>query len=377
MPDLDLRGFDRDTVAAAVHQPSLSELRRRAARRRRLRPRLPRKRGAALATLVAMVVAPLGAGAVALVPGRSAPATTDVAVSQLVVLDAATAVGILNTDDACTPRFTATVDGGQTWSPLRGPGAAAEPCPAVPDVRHLVLGPRTFLVQVDDRSYLTTDAGATWDAKMTTVDSFPAGARPVGCGADCLSMPEPLAVAPSGETVYRLRSAGIEYPIDKMYVAPDGALWGYVWGDGWIVRSVDRGATWRTYPVPVSGGRSIGIAARSGTDAYLLVSTADGLRLMRTTDGGTVWQTVATDLPAAEHQRALAVAADGAIVVGDSSGVWLSTDGGRHFVRNTARAGDGTAGSASGWLWTLDHAGESAHVTDDGRAWRTILLPPS
>ncbi|MEH1126717.1 hypothetical protein [Micromonospora sp. CPCC 206061] len=63
--------------------------------------------------------------------------------------------------------------------------------------------------------------------------------------------------------------------------------------------------------------------------------------------------------------------------MGDSDGVWISSDGGRHFARDTTAPGDGTAGSASGRLWTIDHATQSAYLTDDGRTWTSIPLPPA
>jgi photosystem II stability/assembly factor-like uncharacterized protein len=381
MPDLDFRAFDRDTVAAAVDQPPLRDLRRRAAARRRWRPRLTRRRGTALTALLVMVAVPAAATGIALVPaGPSAvEAPADALVSQLVSLDAGqSAVGVLTTDTVCTPRFTSTTDGGHTWTPLRGPDVD---CPSAPDVRHLVLGPRTYLVSVagsrlDGWSYLTTDAGLTWapaTSAIVEVDAFPATATPVPCGAGCLSMPEPLAVDPGTGAAYRLRgSASLEYPVDKMYVAADGAMWAYLWGGGKVLSSVDRGATWRPAAVP-AGTVPVAIAARDGREAYL---SAAGKKLLHTTDAGATWAEVATDLPGVDGQRALAVTRDGAVLVGDDDGkVWISTDGGRRFTAGTNASGDGLAGSASGLLWNVDQASASAQVTEDGRQWATLALP--
>jgi photosystem II stability/assembly factor-like uncharacterized protein len=378
MHDIDFQAFDRDTIADAVEQPPLRELRHRAAARRRFRPRMP-KRGAALAALVTMVAVPLAAGGVALVPaGPSGPGLPPALVSQLVALDGGqTAVGVLNTDTRCTPQFTLTTDGGQTWTPLRGPDAN---CPAASDVRHLVLGARTYLVSVGpslgDWSYLTTDGGRTWlpaDSAIAEVDAFPATATPVSCGADCLSMPEPLAVDADSGAVYRLRGSGsLEYPVDKMYVAGDGTMWAYLWGDHQVISSVDRGATWKTAKVP-AGTVPVAIAALGSRQAYLLTAER---KLLHTTDGGATWAEVPTDLPAVDGQRALAVTPDGAVLVGDAEGrVLISEDGGRHFTTGIAAMGDGTSGSASGRLWSIDQGEATAQVTEDGRHWTTLPLP--
>lgn len=377
MNDIDFRAFDRDTIADAVKQPPLRELRRRAAARRRLRPRMP-KRGAALTALVTMVAVPLAAGAVALVPAGPSESEPQALVSQLVALDGGwTAVGVLNTATRCTPQFTSTTDGGQTWTPLRGPDVD---CPTALDVRHLVLGPRTYLVSegpsLGNWSYLTTDGGRTWqpaNSAIIEVDAFPTTATPVSCGADCLGMPEPLAFDPGSGAAYRLRRSGsLDFPVDKMYLAGDGAMWAYLVGDGQVISSIDRGATWKTAKVP-AGTVPIAIAALSGRKAYLL---AAGNRLLHTTDGGAKWTEVPTDLPAVEGQRALAVTPEGAVLVGESDGrVRVSEDGGRHFITGIVALGDGTSGSASGRLWNTDQRAASAQVTEDGRHWVTLPLP--
>lgn len=422
MSDREFPGFDVDTVAEAVRQPSLDELWTRARARRRRRTS-----GVALALVVAfagMAVLPLAAGGVELAGPDQPPVAPDRG-GQLFLTGSESAVvaGVWEPDGECpTVRFRHTDDGGRSWtdddatrytSTRCGQDAEGHPV-ATPEFS--VLGDRSYLVLDGDRLRLSTDYGRSWgDAAraMVTVDAFPAKARPVFCQRDtgCGALREPLAVDPSTGTVYRLGGPRPSpLPPSDVYPSADGTIWvlyppASPGRPALVSRSVDRGATWNTFRSATAGVRAVvGVSAR---EAYVVVDppaplgeppwTVPGrVKLLRTTDGGRSFSDVGTDLPETPETRAITLGADGSLLAAESdnyageneppptftSQLWASRDDGRHFTRvQSYRRDDGGVGAAPGaaWLYGRDDRsrGGADHVllTTDGQTWTRFPLP--
>ncbi|WP_431943593.1 WD40/YVTN/BNR-like repeat-containing protein [Micromonospora marina] len=399
MPAREFSGFDVDTIADAVRQPPMRELRATARSRRRRRATLS---SAALALAVmAGIVAPVVTGPDRLgspdrptpsgpvLPGRPGDFTLTGPES-----------GVDVRIDGCVLRFARTTDGGRTWSgwdAARYEATRCEPgsAQAGESLDYSVLGDRIYLVDDDGSRRLSTDEGRTWqdaDQAITSVRAFPDSARPVFCHFGCRAVDEPLAVDPSTSRVYRLSTTPpTPLPLFSLYPASDGSIW-TTYGSGRVgSRSVDRGATWSTWTSPPEAGS----LALVGVDGQVGYRVATGLRgkvtLERTADGGKTWSATSVELPDGRHCD-LTVGADGALLVVVQTGpesdrraeVRVSRDGGR--TSTVARDGGLPVGSVSvapGYAWLFEGGTGPAEeadrlvLTNDGRDWRQFLLATS
>lgn len=413
MSDREFTGFDVDTVADAVRQPPLDDL--RSAVRARLRRRTS---GVALALVVVfagMAVLPLAAGTrgVGWADPTPLPQVRDRA-TQLFMTGPGSGVGVEQVDFGCMVRFTHTEDGGRSWADWDAAEYRATTCRVDgsgnknADLDFSVLGERSYLVRDGDKSRLSTDYGRTWrDAEqaMVTVSAFPAKARPVFCQEGCGALRQPLAVDPANGTVYRLSGEPTSpYPPFSIYPSADGTIWVTYWpgepGVMVIARSVDRGATWNSWR-PAKGANVIAVAGVSEREAYLLIEpppppgaqpmeVKGPSQLLRTTDGGATWNDVSTDLPGSPVNRPFTIGSDGSLLVVQSgnmrpdliSSLLVSRDGGRHFTKGREYSGgDGSVGVAPGYAWVYGRDDVSAigadHVliTQDGSSWTRFALP--
>ncbi|MCZ7377790.1 WD40/YVTN/BNR-like repeat-containing protein [Micromonospora sp. WMMC250] len=419
MSNHEFTGFDVDTVADAVRQPPLDDVRAAALARRRRRAS-----GMAFVLVVALAgaaVSPLfgntGQG------GWTGPDQPPIRPDRggeffLTGPESAVVAGVWDADEGCfTVRFRQTDDGGQSWTDdettryrtTNQCGSDEEGNP-LSNPEFSVLSQRSYLVRDGDQLLLSTDYGRTWgDAEqvMVTVPSFPAEAQPVFCqwGRGCGALREPLAVSSTG-AVYRLGGKQPSpYPPASIYPSVDGTIWVTYWpgdiGVMVVARSVDRGATWSTWQPPV-GANVIAVAGVSAQEAYLLIAPppppgaqpmeVEGTsQLLRTTDGGRTWADMGTDLPNSLETRFLVVGSDGALLLveagnmqpsGNRSTVMIGLDAGRHFkkMREYERR-DGSVGAAPGhaWLYGRDDmtTGGADHVqlTADGTSWTRFPLP--
>ncbi|MEU4779614.1 hypothetical protein [Micromonospora sp. NPDC023633] len=423
MSDREFSGFNVGTVADAVRQPPLDDLRVAARARRR-----QRTVGLALALVVAfasMAVLPLAAGTRGVDwAGPDQPPVKPDRGGQLFLTGPGSGVvaGVWEGDGGCsTVRFRHTDDGGRSWTGDEATRYRTTRCGQDAEGRPLatpefsVLGQRSYLVRDGDLLKLSTDYGRTWrDAAqaMVPVSAFPAKARPVFCQWDmgCGALREPVAVDPSTGAVYRLGGTPPSpYPPFSIYPSVDGAIWVTYWpgdiGVMVVARSVDRGATWNTWR-PAKGADVRGVVGVSGQEAYLLINpppppgappmAVEGpVQLLRTTDGGKSWADVGTDLPDTPEGLAMTIGSDGALLVAESDNVgggnevpthtsrlWASRDSGRHFttVRTYDRR-DGGVGAAPGYAWLYGRddmtVGGADHVqlTTDGATWTRFPLP--
>ncbi|MET8912646.1 sialidase family protein [Micromonospora sp. NPDC004551] len=417
MSDREFAGFDVDTIADAVRQPPLDNLRSAAKSRRRYRTGGV---GVALVVFAGMAVLPLAGGTRGMdwAAPTPLPQARDRA-TQLFMTGPDSGVGVEQVDFGCTVRFTHTEDGGRSWTDYDAAQYRATNCRVnesgnnesgnkAADMEFSVLGQRSYLVLDGDKSRLSTDYGRTWrDAEqaMVTVSAFPPKARAVVCQQGCGAIRQPLAVNPSTGTVYRLSGKPASpYPPYSIYPSADGAIWATYWpGDPDVMivaRSVDQGATWNTWR-PVKGADVIAIAGVNQREAYLLIEPPPppgaqpmerkgASQLLHTTDGGVTWKDVGTDLPASPEHRPFTIGSDGSLLIAQSgnmtpnltSSLLVSRDGGRHFTasREYDRL-DGAVGAAPGIAWLYGRDDMSAtgadHVviTPDGSSWTRFDLP--
>ncbi|MBB5110610.1 hypothetical protein FHU28_000449 [Micromonospora echinospora] len=399
MPDREFSGFEVDTIADAVRQPPLHELRAVARSRRRRTAALG---ATALALLATVTVAPLVAQ-----PGRfgseGRPTSSPVPAlpgkpGDFTLTGPQSGVDVRVED--CLLRFAGTSDGGRTWSDWNDARYAAVDCEPGPgragkSLEYSVLGDRTYLVRDDGSRRLSTDYGRTWqdaDQAIIGVRAFPETARPVPCQFTCGVMDEPLAVEPSTGRVYRLTGTPPSpLRLFSLYPASDGSIWTTYYQTGGAAigaRSADRGVTWTTW-TPPTGTSLLALVGVDSQEGYQLVSDANGaVTLERTTDGGAMWSTTATGLPKGPHWD-LTVGAKGALLAVTQAGpdgnrraeLRVSRDEGRSL---TVARGDGLpTGSVSvapgyAWLFRGDSGsgGEADHLvlTQDGRTWDKFLL---
>ncbi|MFG1676282.1 hypothetical protein [Micromonospora sp. NPDC049282] len=394
MPDREFPGFEVDTVADAVRQPPLRQLRAVARSRRRRSAVLG---AAALVLLVALGVAPMAVqperfgstGRPTPSPGPALPGNP----GDFTLTGPRSGVDVRV--EPCVLRFARTTDRGETWSDWDDARYEADDCQPGSSLEYAVLGDRTYLVR-DGSLRLSTDYGRTWqdaDRAIIPVHAFPADARPVHCQLICAAVDEPLAVDPATGRVYRLSGTPPSpLPLATLYPASDGSIWTtYDPGRGTVAaRSTDRGATWTIWK-PAPGRRLLALVGIDGREGYQVVSDPDGeVSLQRTTDGGKTWSTTVTGLPRG-LQWDMTVGVDGTLLIVTQTGpeqarrneMLVSRDRGRTF---TVASYDGmpvaSVSVAPGYAWLFDAGGpngEADHLllTGDGRTWDRFLLASS
>ncbi|MEW2327997.1 hypothetical protein AB0880_09295 [Micromonospora chersina] len=397
MPDREFSGFDADTVAGAVRQPPLHEL-RAVARSRRRRSVAVAATAVAVLTGVLMVptMAHLERPAPTAKPTPTPGPTLPGKPGDFTLTGPESGVDVRV--DGCLLRFARTTDGGRTWSDWDDARYQATRCGSGSGrtgttLDYFVLSDRSYLVYDDGVRRLSTDYGRTWqDAQqaITAVPAFPPTARPVFCQFPCGPVDQPLAVDPSTGGVYRLSGPSPSLlPFFSLYPASDGSIWTTYGVNQATVgaRSTDRGATWTTW-TPPTGKSLLALVAVDERKGYQLASDADGaVTLERTGDGGRSWSTTITGLPEVAHWD-LTVGSNGSLLaitqtgVGDDrlAEVLVSRDDGRSFA--VARADGMPVASACvvpGYAWLFgggDPKAEADHLvlTQDGHTWKQFLL---
>ncbi|MGW9197803.1 WD40/YVTN/BNR-like repeat-containing protein [Micromonospora chersina] len=406
MSDREFTGFDVKTVAEAVRQPPLADL-RAAARSRR------RQRSAVLA--VTVLVALAGLGVVPLTArsggtgwgGPDQPPARPTRAGEFVLTGPDSGVAVARF--RCAVWFAHSTDGGRSWSDWDQARYRPSTCQSddddAPDLEYAVLAEGVYLVREEGGSHLSTDAGRTWrdaDRAIVPVAAFPAKARPVFCQLGCGAVREPLAVA--GSTVYRLTGEPPSpYPPFSIYPAADGTVWATYWPGEIdrptvVARSADRGATWTTWR-PEARTNVVAVVGVDDREAYLLIEPAPPAgsttptgpaTLLRTTDGGKTWSDTGTDLLATQELPNLARGSDGSLLVPMSgyeepetvARLLVSRDDGHRFtVAREYRRLEGAVGAGPGaaWLYGRDDRSDAAPdhviVTADGTSWTRFPLP--
>jgi uncharacterized protein (TIGR03437 family) len=99
--------------------------------------------------------------------------------------------------------------------------------------------------------------------------------------------------------------------------------------DGLLWVSEDGGRSWRQSGLPPASSAVAGIFSDPAEplSAVAVLGGADGSRVLRTTNGGRLWEDVTADLPDGEVQAVAGTAQGGAVYVGGEFGVFYSGDG--------------------------------------------------
>ncbi|NES29819.1 hypothetical protein GCE86_25060 [Micromonospora terminaliae] len=408
MSDREFSGFDVDTVAEAVRQPPLADLRTAARSRRRQRTT---RLAVAVLVMAGLVVTPLLRGSNRSGwAGPDQPPARPARAGEVVLTSRDSGVAVIRME--CALLFSHSADEGRSWSDWDAARYEAESCPTNSagnrnaDLEYAVLSNSSYLVRDGERDLLSTDQGRTWqDAAEATVPvaRFPTRARPVFCQQGCGAVREPLAVDDTTATVYRLTGKPPSpYPPFSIYPAVDGSIWVTYWpgeaAQPIVARSADRGASWVSWR-PQAGTVVVAVVGVDAREGYLLIQPpppagstvpAGPARLLRTTDGARTWVDTGTDLPATQQMPFLTSGADGALLVplgfADtpelSAKLLVSRDDGRHFtVSRDYRTQEGTGGAGPGlaWLYGRDDLSDAGPdhviVTTDGTTWKRFALP--
>jgi photosystem II stability/assembly factor-like uncharacterized protein len=178
---------------------------------------------------------------------------------------------------------------------------------------------------------------------------------------------------------------------------------GWAVGGDTLLRTTDGGGTWAPLAEPCQAGLvsvhfvspGLGYAVAVGSRADLasggLFTSATGGTLLRTTDGGVTWATVAS-APENPQTACFANTSDG--YLGTPGHIWRSTDGGRNWTLalteprpsspgDQARILDTAeiecAGQNAVWVLFLgegaamEHAPYLAYASQDGREWHAVF----
>jgi photosystem II stability/assembly factor-like uncharacterized protein len=224
----------------------------------------------------------------------------------------------------------------------------------------------------------TADGGASL-SRRTPVPGQP---------TDLVATSRTTAFATSGDAIYRTTDGGSSWtlvglsprtpppllPRTLRAIAFASATVGYAVGDGGtVLKTSDGGATW-----PAIAGPGAGVdltRVRCATESLCLFTTAAGLSIVRTADGGTSYsQVTASGSPIravafASPTRAVAAGAGGVTVLSDDGGAtWRGVGGsiGGDLRSVVARPG--------GFGYAVGQATIAATI-DGGETWRAFGIP--
>jgi len=192
----------------------------------------------------------------------------------------------LRTDLANPLGLVVSEDGGRSWSARSLAGSA--------DFHAMAAGADALWAwnALRSETVRSFDGGRTWEAGD---DGTLAPAGPVlALSADGAAGNGVLAATArgvwhtEGDGAWRPIAFG-DSPVTAVHAGHD-AIWVYVAGDGpGLVRSDDRGATWRSVPVGLGlGAAVIAIVATHEDPTRVFAATANG-DLLHTVDGGATW----------------------------------------------------------------------------------------
>ncbi|MGW4501599.1 WD40/YVTN/BNR-like repeat-containing protein [Micromonospora sp. NPDC004336] len=435
MPDLDLAGLDR--AAQAAFKPDFTEVRRRAARRRRTH-----LAAASLATLSLVAVAGAavasgglrGASHQAAVPGFAGtstpafiptaapsgtpspgPATGRTVRRGTVVagdLDhfylrwsdcrgdgPAGTGGAGSAPTDCALMVAGTADRGATWQ------SRELPLPRNARVVLAAAGPRTLVASYQDGSgmrqgWLTSvDGGERWrEVTVGTAARVPDGWRVL----DELSRPHIDAIVAAnpvtGDVVRVPHTSGLKLATLVDDVPPGAGIWvsGYenedTNGDGRLVGrgsaiavSRDGGRTWtrHVFAGPLTAGEdiSLDVATRDGRTVYAVGSIDGALVVHRSGDGGLTWRRAAGTADVGARPLRASVRADGTLLVqaglvaGDRPLMFGSGDGGQRFSPMEPAPGAAVVPVPGGYTQSGGPHLAGMWWSADGVAWSFLGAP--
>jgi photosystem II stability/assembly factor-like uncharacterized protein len=233
----------------------------------------------------------------------------------------------------------------------------------------------------------TSDGGRTWEP--TSFESSVSMNAGSGIALDFFDARHGWAVdyamAAGGGILRRTNDGGRTWSGDRElpilgtvhFVSPThGWLATGQFGYRGLFESIDGGDTWQRRTLPAPSGVSsedlvFGLPAFFGRRGVVSAGTRNGsepLAFYVTTNDGRTWQLAATFEPAADSGPAIVRARSAAVwwaVLNNSSGLFVTTDGGSHWDRRQPHGLSGITGD----LAAHDQQRATALTKDDDRFW--------
>jgi photosystem II stability/assembly factor-like uncharacterized protein len=257
-----------------------------------------------------------------------------------------------------------------------------------------------WVTTTSGRAYVTTDGGAQWKRIVAPVDVWKlvvAGGSNVWAvsydiarlwrSTDGGTTWSQASLPPLESGLWRSTySSNLQFDdaMHGLFVAYEA---GYTTAGNYVSRqtawrTVDGGVSWQPFNSPLAAGASYGVSyqlvgANIVFASYYGLYNGTGASLQRTADGGVTWQAIA--LPAFKNATFASYRASSAqrlIVTDTSRRVYLSADGGAHWIVQEA---GGVAAPPLTSVWFFDSReglaissdGSSVRTTDGGQTWVT------
>jgi photosystem II stability/assembly factor-like uncharacterized protein len=236
-----------------------------------------------------------------------------------------------------------------------------------PSIGYLVLGNGNVL--------RSQDTGRTWSRRTAVPDTIASGIPGISPVDVAFVSDTTGFVATNGGELFITADGGSSWrtalalPWTLRSVSFPAAAVGYVAGDAPAVfKTTDGGTSWVEEDLPADVGALAQIRCASTTVCEGV--TSDGDRLVRTTDGGGTWDSVAA---ATAPIRAVALPAlDRVVAVGDGGTTVVSTDGGSFATVGGSLPGRFTGVMALNGSDALAYGrgGSLARTTNGGLSWQ-------
>jgi photosystem II stability/assembly factor-like uncharacterized protein len=286
-------------------------------------------------------------------------------------------VVIVQGGDGCVVRRSD--DGGRTFRKLYV--LAEANCPDRVQVAFFVDPLVGYLVLRDGTVLRTTDGGETFGRTQTAVpDTRQRGGAATPADAVFTSADTGVVFLAGGSVAYRTTDAGTSWqrvdtdPGNVRRVEQVDADTLYAVGPSTLLRSVDRGLTWRAR----AGGAGEDLTSIKCADpALCLMTVARGDAILRTEDGGeTAPQRISTTQGVfaagfASPTRAVGAGAGGATVTSDDAGRTYAPVGGD--IGGSYPFGL-RGGPTRDLAFALGARGDLARTTDGGATWRQLRV---
>src|SRR3954447_12464260 len=280
-----------------------------------------------------------------------------------------------------------------------GTSFAAVPVSCKPGIASLAFpsAQTGYLLRTGGAVWKTSDGGATFTAGGALPGTSAAGATgatddPTDVFFTDANTGFAVTRGAAGGAVYRTSDGGATWfqrttspqGLNGIYF-PDPAIGYAVGAANTVLKTTDGGETWTPKTVPDSVPASDLMSVRCATTSNCMIATADGQRVLRTTNGGNGANGFSAFNPAAQKIFAVAFSTPSqAVAVGDHGATVLSTNadaGPRTFVPVAAQPLPGSFSrlrSAAGSLVLAPgESGKLARSTDGGRHWTSVQVPTS
>ena len=305
--------------------------------------------------------------------GLSTGTSLDLYSVQAVTPDVVVALG----GDGCVVRRSD--DGGRTFRRIYV--LAELNCPDRVQIVHFVNPQIGYLILRDGTVLRTTDGGETFGRTQTAVPETPQRGGNTAPADAVFTNPETGVVFLQGGTVgFRTTDAGTSWQrvdadpgvVRRIEEVDQDTI--YAVGPGTLLRSTDRGATWRLRPA--AEGEDV-TSIKCASPQLCLMTVANGEAILRTEDGGaTAPQRISTTqgVHAAgftSATRALGVGRGGATVVSDDGGKTYAPVGGD--IGGSYPFGL-RGGPSRDIAFALGARGDLARTTDGGATWRQLRV---